>query len=117
MQAAPAVLRVLLGLDQEQAELLVLEREANAFGFVERVRELMMAIDPGLAELIRGGLSPVVTVEVTGQFGDRNVAHLGALMDFSDAFEGPVIYRWFDRIPEGWGTDSAAEDDEAADGA
>ncbi len=117
MQASPAVLRVLLNLDQEQAELLVLEREANAFGFVEGVREKLMAIDPGLAELIRGGLASVVTVEVTGQFGDRNVAHLGAVMDLSDAFEGPRVYRWFDRIPEGWGTDTAGADDEAADGA
>ena len=119
MQAPAAVLRVLLDLDREEAEQLVQEREENSFGFVERVREMMMAIDPNLATVLRGGMSPVVTVEATGRIGERNVAHVAAIVDLSDAFEGPRVFRWLDRVPAGWNPGAALDDAgaQAADGA
>ncbi len=112
LQAPAPVLGALLDLNREQAEALVLEREAEPFGFVERVQEMMMAIDPGLAELLRGGVSPVVSVETTGRIGDRNAAHVAAVVDLSDGFEGPRVFRWLDRVPAGWNPGAAADENE-----
>jgi hypothetical protein len=114
LQAPAPVLRVLLDLDREQAEALVAEREEEPFGFVERIQEMVLAVDPELAELLRGGMSPVVSVEAIGRIGDRNAAHVAAVVDLSDAFEGPRIFRWLDRVPAGWkpgGAENEAEDE------
>jgi general secretion pathway protein K len=114
-QAPAAVLRVLLDIDAETAEQLVADRELQPFGFVEHVREMMMAIDPVLAPLLQSGPSPVMTVEARGMLGERNQAHVAAVMDLRDTFEGPLVMRWFDRVPAGWSGFGTSEEDPDAE--
>ena len=113
MQAPAAVLRVLLNVDEETAQALVAEREEASFGFVERVRAMMMAVDPELAPLLRATPSPRMTVEAKGTMGDRLVAHVAAVMDLTDTFEGPTVMKWFDRVPGDWEGPGPTEDEGA----
>lgn len=113
MQAPAAVLRVLLNIDEETAQGLIAERDEVPLGFVERVRAMMMAVDPALAELLRATPSQRMTVEARGTMGDRIVAHVAAVMDLSDTFEGPTVLKWFDRVPAGWRGPEAGEDEGA----
>jgi general secretion pathway protein K len=105
LQAPAAVLRVLLNIDEEEAQALVAEREEQSFGFVERVRGMAMAVGPDgsvIAELFRGKPSTKMTVEARGTMGDRIVAHVAAVVDLKDTFEGPMVLKWFDRVPGDW---------------
>jgi len=102
MRAPASVLRVLFDLDEAGAEELIAEREESPFGFVGRMREMMLAVDPELVRRLRGGRSSMATVEAHGTIGERGVARVAAVVDLSDSFDGPRIFRWFDRVPAGW---------------
>jgi general secretion pathway protein K len=110
MRASAPVLRVLFDVDEEGAEELLEERETESFGFLTRMRERMMAVDPELAAQLRGGMSPMVTVEAHGAVGDRPLARIAAIVDVSDSFDGARVFRWFDRVPAGWNPGSSEED-------
>jgi general secretion pathway protein K len=114
MRASAPVLRVLFDLDEEGVAELIEERELESAGFVLRMRELMLAIDPELAPLLRGGMSPMVTIEAHGAVGDRTLARIAAIVDVSDSFDGARVFRWFDRVPAGWhpGSDDGDEEDD-----
>ncbi len=110
MQAPAAVLRVLLRIDEEEAQALVTQREEEPFGFVQQVQG--MVGDPMVAELLRGGRSPRATIEARGMMGDRVVAHVAAMVDdLDDDFEGPTYLKWFDRVPADWAGPGAVEDE------
>jgi general secretion pathway protein K len=111
MRASASVLRVLFDLDEEGVAELIEERDLESAGFVLRMRELMLAIDPELAPLLRGGMSPMVTIEAHGAVGDRMLARIAAIVDVSDSFDGARIFRWFDRVPAGWHPGSDDEEE------
>jgi general secretion pathway protein K len=111
-RAAAPVLRVLLNVGEEEAEELIAQRREQPFGFVEQIREMAGAVDPVLAQSLRGGRSSMVAVEARGMIGQRNAAHVAAIFDLSDTFEGPRVFRWYDRVPAGWIVGADAEDGE-----
>jgi general secretion pathway protein K len=111
-RAAAPVLRVLLNVGKEEAEDLIAQRREEPFGFVEQVREMAGAVDPELAQFLRGGRSSMVAVEARGVIGQRDAAHVAAIFDLSDTFEGPRVFRWYDRVPAGWNLSADAEDGE-----
>jgi general secretion pathway protein K len=116
MRAPAPVLRVLFDLDEESVAELVAEREEESFGFVQRMREMMLAIDPQLAPLLRAGMSPLVTVEAHGELRERTLSRVAAIVDLSDSFDGARIFRWVDRIPAGWTAGGGSDADEMVEG-
>ena len=74
--------------------------------------ELAQTVDPELASLLRGGFSPLFAVEAQAVMDERGAAHVAAIVDLSDSFEGARIFRWLDRVPIGWGDGGGIEDDE-----
>ena len=112
LRAPAPVLRVLFDLDEEGAEELIAEREESPSGFVGRMREMMFAVDPALAQRLRGGRSSMVTVESHGRFGERGIARVAAIVDLSDSFDGARVFRWYDRVPAGWDPGGAGLSDD-----
>lgn len=114
MQAPRAVLQVLFNLDQTQAEELVALREEQSLVFQEHVRSLPEYA--ALARMLRARPSPILTVEARGMMGERNVAHVAVVVDLRDTFEGPLVLKWLDRVPAGWGGHDADDEEEGEEG-
>ncbi len=98
----PAVLRALLGIDEEAAENL-LAQQANGEPIVDLVKaQLIAAGQPTIATLIVGGQAPnVVRIDARGDVAaERNLSRVQAVAEIGgESNEGTRILRWLDRAP------------------
>lgn len=96
--ASRNTLRILLGLDDEQAEEFEeLRRTApgGIFGLIET-----MVTEPALLDLLTDEPPNLLSVEVQARLPDSPVAaHVGAVIDLAESHEGYYIVRWFDQLP------------------
>jgi len=96
-----ALIKVLLGLDEEGMEELA---ELRASGlFMEELQARLVSADASLEGVLTDGAPTIVFVEARADVAqERNRSTVAAVVDLSsDEFDGPDVLRWLDRAP--WG--------------
>lgn len=96
--ASPEVLEALLGLDPEQLQQVLDQRQTDMTALMTLLTTWLP--DPSLEDLLSDDAPSVLAVEAQARLPDARIgAHIGAVIDLGESNEGIYILRWMDALP------------------
>ena len=107
--ASPEVLEALLGLDPEELQQVLEQRQTDMTGLMQLLATYLP--DPSLEELLSDEAPSILGVEAQARLPDARIgAHIGAVIDLGESNEGIYILRWMDALPMDPGVGSGPEE-------